>query len=149
MAKDVYQELPNQTVSIVALVSDDIPKCMIAAFHRYLISQLADTGNPITTMEVESDQVNPVTRVCNFGRSIWNAFFQRHESLVRDSIMDLLDSYLIIVDGYFTGDQSLLETSDSMLVDKEQDIGRFTLGYLLALPMISELLTEGKTKAYK
>lgn len=98
-------------------------------------------------MTVESGQVDPATLISNFGRSIWDALFQRHESVVRDSIMDLLDSYLIILDGNFASDQSLLETGDSMLVDKEHDIGRFTLGYILALPMISELVTDGKAKA--
>ncbi|KAI8332433.1 hypothetical protein BC941DRAFT_436666 [Chlamydoabsidia padenii] len=131
MVNQVYQELPHQAISILVLVSDDIPESVVTTFHHYLITRLADTGNPITDDKVDDSGVK------KFGCSVWNSLYKRHKSLVRDSVMDLLNSYLVLLDKFTNGD------NDAMVVDDEQhNSQRYTLGYIMALPLISDLLTN-------
>lgn len=99
-----------------------------------------DIGNPIT-MDTNTVEDSPINVITMLGREIWDTLLDKHAKLVRDSVVDLVDAYLLIVD-------HSLNTNEAGQ-SGGQDMQRYILGYILILPLISARLTNGKYKEKK
>ncbi|ORZ17116.1 hypothetical protein BCR42DRAFT_413953 [Absidia repens] len=138
LTKETLQQSHDNAIWILSLVADQLPEFVIPAFHRYLITQLVDIGNPIT-MASSTVEDNPINIITMLGREIWNTLLDKHASLVRSSVVDLLESYLLIMDS-FTSDRSMNMAEMDQV--GEQNIQPYILGYILTLPLISTRLTN-------
>ncbi|CAO3618669.1 unnamed protein product [Cunninghamella echinulata] len=137
----------NQTsVWVLCLIGDRLPQYVIPTCHRYLITQLANIANPITTNDDCSQELNDIILL---GQKIWDYLLNTHSDIVKASLLDLLNIYLATITS---------SSSSSSLNENEMDIDQnnnsnntnsntnnlseYVLGYLLSLPKISPRLTN-------
>ncbi|CAO3626854.1 unnamed protein product [Cunninghamella blakesleeana] len=129
------QNIPTcQTaVWVLCLVGDKLPQYVIPTCHQYLITQLANIGNPITTEDNSNEELNSIMVL---GQQIWNYLLKTHSDTVKKSFLDLLNKYLTAISSLNENEMSVDQNSNMT------DINEYILGYFLSLPRISPQLTN-------